>query len=172
MIIDVDRLPKEGLEISKEFEFLSVDLVEESAVFFEPVTAKLTVKKVGEEVHVKGKIKTSLSFICSRCLSPYEYRVDSSFYLVYFPEEFDILKEQLEEDDMNKLFYYHRSINIREIVLEQLNLTFPVKPLCSETCQGICPVCGKVIRNGECSCLREDSDPRLQKLKIFLRDKN
>jgi hypothetical protein len=36
MIIDIDKLPKEGLKISREFEFFSVDLVDEHAVFLEP----------------------------------------------------------------------------------------------------------------------------------------
>ena len=39
MIIDVEKLPKEGRKISKDFEFLSASLVEESAVFLKPVHA-------------------------------------------------------------------------------------------------------------------------------------
>jgi len=72
---------------------------------------------------------------------------------------------------MNSLFYYSRNIDLKEIVLEQLNLTLPMKPLCSEDCQGICPICGRVIKDGECSCMTNDSDPRLKKLKIFMKDK-
>ncbi len=171
MIIDIDRLPKKGLKVRKDFEFLSGDLIEESAVFLEPVRAELTLKKMGEEISVKGRIKTRLSFICSRCLVPFEFPIDSRFDLVYLPEELDVVKDELDSEDMNKFFYYSRKINLKEVVLEQLNLTFPVKPLCSEDCQGICPVCGKIIKDGQCSCVRSDSDPRLEKLKIFIRDK-
>ena len=171
MIIDIDRLPKEGLKICRDLEFLNVDLVEESAVFLEPIHAELVVKKRGEEVFIKGRIKTCLSIICSRCLSPFDFAVDSNFDLVYFPEELDEVKEELDSEDINKLFYYSRQLNLREVVLEQLNLTFPLKPLCSSDCQGICPVCGQIIKEGKCSCIREESDPRLEKLKIFLRDK-
>ena len=42
MLIDIDRLPKEGLRLSRDFEFLSLDLVEESAVFLEPAHAEVT----------------------------------------------------------------------------------------------------------------------------------
>lgn len=169
MIIDVDRLPKEGLEISKDFEFLSEDLVDENTVFLQPVHAELTVKKSGEEILIKGRITTRLSFICSRCLVPFEFPVDSKFDLIYLPEELDVTKEQLEGDEINKLFYYSCKINIKDVVLEQLNLAFPVKPLCSKDCQGICPVCGKVIREDGCACVTENSDPRLEKLKMFKR---
>ena len=171
MIIDIDKLPKEGLKVSKDFEFLSAALVEESAVFLKPAHAELTVKKAGEEILIKGKITSCLSFICSRCLVPYEFPIDSKFDLVFLPEELDVMKDQLEGDDINKLFYYNCKIDIKEIVLEQLNLAFPAKPLCSEDCQGICPVCGKVIRDGECVCVAESTDSRLDKLKIFIKNK-
>ncbi len=171
MIIDVDRLPKEGLKVSKDFEFLSAALVEESAVFLKPVHAELTVKKAGEEALIKGKVTTRLSFICSRCLIPFEYPIDSTFDLVYLAEELDVMKDQLEGDDISKLIYYSGKIDIKEVVLEQLNLAFPAKPLCSEDCQGICPVCGKVIKDGECVCVTESSDPPLEKLKIFIKNK-
>lgn len=171
MIIDIDRLPRKGLKITKNFELLHDEIIEEEAVFLLPVHADISVKKVGEEVYVKGKIKTLLSFVCSRCLVPFEFPVDSDFDLVYLPEEFEAAKEELDSDDLNTSFYYSRKIDLKEVILEQLNLTFPVKPLCSETCQGICPVCGKNINSGDCSCVTKDSDTRLEKLKIFLKDK-
>jgi uncharacterized protein len=171
MIVDIDRLPRDGLKISRNFEFFHDEIIEEDTVFLHPVHADLTVKKVGEEVFVKGTIKTLLSFVCSRCLIPFEFPVDSVFDLVYLPEELEVAREELDSDDLNISFYYSRKIDLKEVVLEQLNLTFPVKPLCSEECQGICPVCGKNINSEDCSCATEESDSRLEKLKIFLKDK-
>ena len=171
MIIDIDRLPQEGLELTKEFEYFSMDLVDENAVFLTPVTADVIVIKVGDEILIKGRIATALSFVCSRCLSPFEFPVDSRFDIVYFPEEMDLMTEQLESDDVNQYYYDSRKVDLHEIVLEQLNLTFPVKPLCSPDCQGICPVCGKIVKDGECSCSENESDSRLDKIKNYLRDK-
>lgn len=171
MIIDIDRLSDKEIKISQDFEFISTDLVDENAVFLKPVHADISIKKVGDEIFIKGRIVTRLSFVCSRCLSPYEFPVDSKFDLVYLPEELDELNDHLEAEDMNKFFYSSPAIDLTEVVLEQVNLTFPVKPLCSKDCQGICPVCGKIVKDGDCSCVINDSDPRLNKLKIFLRDK-
>jgi uncharacterized protein len=172
MIIDIDRLPKDGLKLVRNFDFPSFDLVEEEAVFLQPVHAELTVKKVGEEVLVKGRIMTCLSFVCSRCLTPFEFPVDSKFDLVFLPEDVHEMKDELDEEDLDRLFYRSRQIDIREVVLEQLNLTFPVKPLCSETCQGICAVCGQIRQDGNCGCLVKESDARLEKLKNFVKDKS
>jgi uncharacterized protein len=171
MIVDIDRLPREGLNICQDFEFFHDEIVEEDAVFLLPLHADITVKKIGEEVYVKGKIKTLLSFVCSRCLVPFEFPVDSLFDLIYLPEELEAAREELSVDDLETSYYHSRMIDLKEVVLEQLNLTFPIKPLCSEACRGICPVCGKNINSGDCSCATKDSDSRLEKLKIFLKDK-
>ncbi len=72
---------------------------------------------------------------------------------------------------MDTLFYCDRKIDLRLVVLEQLNLTFPPKPLCVETCEGLCAVCGELLRDGKCSCQVKESDPRLDKLKFLVRDK-
>ena len=171
MIIDIDQIPAEGLQVSKNFEFFSTELVEENAVFMEPVHAQVKVKKFGEEIFITGTLTTLLSFVCSRCLSPYEFKVDSEFDLVYLPEELEITKDQLEEDDINQLFFYSNKLDLKEVILEQLNLTFPLRPLCSSDCRGICPICGKIINEGHCSCVSDDADPRLEQFKNFLRDK-
>jgi uncharacterized protein len=172
MLIDIDRLPKEGLSLSRDFEFLSLDLVEENAVFLEPAHADVTVRLVGEEVMVKGEITARLSFVCARCLTPFEFPVASRFDLVFLPEEIDSLSEELTDEKIDQMYYSGRQLDLRAVVLEQLNLTFPAKPLCSTGCEGICAVCGELIREAKCSCLVKESDPRWNKLKSIVIDKS
>jgi len=172
MLIDVDKIPRDGLSFSRDFEFLNADLVEEDTVFLSPAHADVTVRKVGDEVWIKGRLTARLSFVCSRCLSPYEFPVDSTFDLVYLPEELDLMKDELEEDELGQVFYHDNQVDLGEVILEQLNLTFPLTPLCSESCEGICAICRKVRRNGDCRCEVKEEDPRLLKLKYFVRDKS
>jgi uncharacterized protein len=172
MLIDIDRLPKEGLRLSKDFDFLGPDLVEENAVFLEPARAEIFVQRVGEEVLVQGEVKAKLSFVCSRCLTPFEFPVSSRFDLVYLPEELEIMAEELAEDEIDRMYYHERSLDLRAVVLEQLNLTFPAKPLCSSHCEGICAVCGEIVRDGGCSCLVKESNPRWNRLKFSVKDKS
>jgi len=171
MLINVDKLPQEGLAVSKDFEFLGLEMVEENAVFLQPVHTELVIKKVGEELRIKGRIETCLSFVCSRCLMPFKFPVDSKFDLVYLPEELDMIKDELQSEDLNDFYFYDRQIDLKDVVFEQLNMTFPLKPLCSAECQGICPVCGKNQRLGKCGCVVKDADPCLQKLKLFTKDR-
>jgi uncharacterized protein len=172
MIIDVDKVPKDGLTVARDFEFSSQDLVEESATFIKPVHADLTVRKMDEEVWIRGRVTTRLNIACSRCLAPFEFPVDARFDLVFLPQEFQELKEALDEGDVDQLFYQDRRIDLREVVLEQLNLTFPAKPLCSESCEGICAICGKIRRDGDCGCAVHETDGRLDALKSMLKDKS
>jgi uncharacterized protein len=172
MLIDIDRLPKEGLRLSRDFEFLSLDLVEESAVFLEPAHAEVTVRMIGDEILVQGMVTARLSFVCARCLTPFEFPVASAFDLVYLPEEIDALSEELSEEKIDQMYYSGRQLDLRAVVLEQLNLTFPAKPLCVPDCEGICAVCGEIIREAKCSCLVKESDPRWNKLKFPMRDKS
>src|SRR4030042_4770918 len=105
MVIDVDKLPKAGLAVSRDFQFLNVDLVEENTVFLSPAHAEAIVRKFGDEIWIKGRLTACLSFVCSRCLSPYEFPVDSTFDLVYLPEELELIKDELEEHDWGQVFY-------------------------------------------------------------------
>ena len=172
MIIDIDKLPRDGLSLSRDFEFPSRDLVEEEAVFLRPVHADVTIKRVGEDVWIKGRITTTMSFVCGRCLSPYEFPVDSTFDLIFLPEEAHVLKEELDENDLDQLFFENRQVDIREVILEQLNLTFPPKPLCSPDCEGICTICGRLRRDGECGCEVKTRDARLDNLESLKKEKD
>jgi uncharacterized protein len=172
MLIDIDRLPKEGLRLSGDFDFLSLDLVEENAVFLEPAHAEVFLRMLGDEVFVQGEITAKLSFVCSRCLTPFEFPVRSKFDLVYLPEELDAMADEFSDDEIDKMYYRDRHLDLRGVVLEQLNLTFPGKPLCSPDCEGICAVCGEIVRDGSCSCGVSESDPHWNKLKFIVKDKS
>ena len=171
VLIDIDRLPKEGLRLSRDFEFLSLDLVEENAVFLEPAHAEVAVRLVGDEILVQGEVTARLSFVCSRCLTPFEFPVASKFDLIYLPEELDGLAEELSDEKIDQMYYNGRQLDLRAVVLEQLNLTFPAKPLCAPGCEGICAVCGEIIRDAKCSCVVKETDLRWNKLKLNVRDK-
>jgi len=169
MRIDIDKLTAEGLRINREFDFQASDLVEEEALFLQPARVEVTVKKIGEEISVKGRLSARLSIPCGRCLTPFEFNVDSAFDLIFLPEEMSAPREELEDEDIDRQYFDDRTIDLQALILEQLNLTFPAKPLCSRDCEGICPVCGRIRRESGCGCLVRDDDPRLSKIKNFIK---
>ena len=112
-----------------------------------------------------------------RCLAPYHEPVDSRFDLVFFEEDGDWDEEnseeakEIQEEDVNTLFYENGLIDLDNVILDQINLSLPFKPLCGELCKGICPICGKDLNEGPCGCEVKRKDPRIQKITDTLRGK-
>lgn len=114
-----------------------------------------------------GRVKATLELPCSRCLEPFTLPVDAPFDLRYQPqpEPTGEAEQEVSEDDLSTAFYENEAIDLGQMMREQFYLALPMKPLCVETCQGLCPDCGTNLNRSRCSCTREWSDPRLAILK-------
>ncbi len=162
MVIFIEDIPRDGLNINEIFDVNPEDLVEKST-FLDPVSAIVKVFRSGDKIVVRGKVETAIELKCTRCLSPYTEKINSSFDLVFFPEDSVNFEEEIElkEEDLNTLYYKEGVIDIDRIIIDQINLSIPFKPLCSEDCKGLCPVCGKNLNEGPCGCEVKKSDPRI-----------
>lgn len=122
------------------------------------------------EFVVQGTAAFDADLVCSRCLEPYPFAVHSDFTLRYLPrpervasiegEEIEIAPQQLDEE-----YYDEPLVELRPIVLEQVQLSIPMKPLCEEGCLGLCPTCGANRNRAECQCAAEESDHRWDALR-------
>jgi hypothetical protein len=82
----------------------------------------------------------------------------------YAPSEQD---KELVQDDLDISFLPEEGIELRDIVEEQMWLNIPIKPLCQDSCKGLCTICGADLNSGECGCDRHVGDPRFAVLKGF-----
>ena len=116
---------------------------------------------------VAGHLGGDLELTCSRCLEPFRLPVTSEFDLRYVPrvENAGEGEQEVDEDDLTTAYYADDQIDLKALVLEQLHLAMPMKPLCDPECKGLCPECGTNWNTGTCSCARRWSDPRLDALK-------
>ena len=65
-------------------------------------------------------------------------------------------------DVEEKYFIYDNdTLDITDIVRENILAELPLKILCVEDCQGLCPKCGKNLNQGQCDCDLHEVDPRL-----------
>ena len=106
---------------------------------------------------------------CSRCVEAFPFANTSTFHVRFQPrpqvaregEEIEITdKEELDVE-----FYSQRTIPLRDLALEQIQLSIPMKPLCEESCLGLCPNCGANLSREECSCKTSVADERWGALK-------
>ena len=134
----------------------------------------MDVHKDVEAYRVIGRLSTRLLLECGRCLEPFETAVDNPFELRYVPEPTALAEgeeREVTEDDLTTAFYKEDSLNLGELMHEQFVLALPMKPLCSESCKGLCVHCGTNLNIETCACAPEWIDPRLAALKGLLKTK-
>jgi uncharacterized protein len=138
-----------------------------------PVALGVVVRKNRTQFRLVGRVKTTIDLTCSRCLERFEAGVDESFDVLFLPHTDSGAPEerQVEDDDLSTAFYSDNVIDLGQLMLEQCYLAAPMKPLCSESCRGLCPECGTNLNNASCNCQRAWVDTRLAVLEQLRKDK-
>lgn len=112
-----------------------------------------SISRVGERVYIKGELNAALIVECSRCLSLMVAKTADAFAYIFVPAPKHWESEtELSAEEMDEVFYDGDTINLAEVVVEQINLLVPLRALCRDDCQGLCPICGKNKNEGSCSC--------------------
>jgi uncharacterized protein len=129
--------------------------------------AELLDRAGSRTIRVRGTIQGRLESRCSRCLEPLSQAFDNSFDLYYYPMTLIARSESvpIDRQDTDIGFYEGHGLELADVVQEQVMLWLPMRGLCREDCQGICPGCG-VNRNREtCDCVSTFGDSRWDALK-------
>jgi uncharacterized protein len=148
-----------------------------------PVHLEMDVRRDRDAYRVTGRVQTRLKLECGRCLEPFEIPVDSAFELRYVPQPATAgspaaagaraveVENEVAEDDLTTAFYTDETLDLGALMHEQFVLALPMKPLCAESCKGLCPECGTNLNQGTCDCKPTWTDPRLAALQGLL-DRN
>lgn len=128
------------------------------------ITAEARKGDLAAEYVVEGSSRFTADLACSRCLDPYPFASSSNFHLRFHPRS-DVPRKEEEEieispEELDVEFYAERAIPLRDLALEQIQLSIPMKPLCDERCLGLCPVCGANRNRETCSCGESAVDER------------
>ncbi|CCU79495.1 COG1399 protein, clustered with ribosomal protein L32p [Halanaerobium saccharolyticum subsp. saccharolyticum DSM 6643] len=156
MYINLSDLKEIGgrKNVSLELEFPDLEFVDRDIKIKDSVQLDLEIYNTRDSFVVKGILEAELILSCSRCLKKY-----SSPIKLDISE--DVMKSEMEDEE---------ELYLDDIIVDNIILSLPMKPLCSEDCKGICPECGQNLNEGECDCEVETVDPRLAKLKEFYND--
>jgi uncharacterized protein len=180
MLIDIPRIPPEGLDLDEAVDPASVHLEGESEFELEPGGRLCVHVDLVDEttVHVRGRLSGSVRLDCGRCLERYAVALDHELDLFFLPhakEPADDQEDEVELSDREVVVgcYEGTRLDLGEVVREQIFLSLPLKRLCHEECRGLCPTCGKNLNAGDCGCppREEPVDPRLLALRRLI-DKN
>jgi uncharacterized protein len=140
----------------------------------------------GEVVHadpgylLRGRLAYDQTLTCIRCLEPHVVSASAVIELLIVVEgrhqkphrasarasarAAEDSEREFSESDLDTLMVVDDGVlDTRPIVVEQLQLNIPMKPLCRPDCRGLCPTCGADLNDlggRACSCAGSQPDPR------------
>ena len=135
------------------------------------ITGDVHLSKHGHDILVRGSLSGQLELACSRCLEPFAAPAAIQFdlLLVPGPVHATAAAEELSPEDLDLDYYTGEIVDLESLLREQIILMLPLKPLCDETCKGLCPRCGADLKRETCTCQTDAVNSpfaRLAKLKI------
>ena len=134
MKIDTRQIPDEGLTLAEEFSPAEIDLDTEIIKFCGPVKARAVVTKSYDAITVALTLNAPMLASCSRCLQEFNAGFNKQFQLNYAVDKLQPL------------------IDLDSDIREEIILSYPINPLCSDDCKGLCPRCGHNLNEGGCNC--------------------
>jgi uncharacterized protein len=171
--IKVGNIPEDGLEISfsPDGEKFLQHLPGKEKQDFSLHSLKVTgsVQKIRDAVSLQMKVETVIGMECGRCLEPVKCPVEAEFVYTLVPSEGRVGEEDpsRSDEDLNFGYYSDEVIELDPLVMEQIVLRVPIKPLCNDLCKGLCPHCGTNLNTDSCGCKSGIIDHRFSALKNF-----
>jgi len=132
--IFVNQVPFEGRVFEEAISAGALDLDTELVRFSTPLKVRAHASRVGNVISVLLEMKADTRLQCSRCLNEFENQLVKE---ARFDYPFD-----------NTSAFIDLDTDIREEII----MDYPIKPLCSKECKGLCVKCGKNLNEGGCNC--------------------
>ncbi len=127
-----------------------------------PFRADLEAYRIGARLLFRGRIGGEVEMVCGRCAAPYLCAFDEPLELLLEPAaDPKAVPEsgiQLDPEDLALGQYAGDELDFGPIILEILALVWPMQPRCSESCRGLCPVCGRNRNEESCNCETEEKN--------------
>ncbi len=161
-------------ELSEEvnrFSFINsaseLNLEEPEITYLTPVSTQLQVVKNSETLFLTGTVSARVKMECARCLECFQTDLQSEFELIFRrkrPVAGNKPEVELSKEDLITFEYEGEVIDLHDRIRETILLAIPIKPLCSQQCRGLCPICGQNLNEGECGCQQRLSSSKFSEL--------
>lgn len=173
MRIWLDQVREEPFSWAETEKVATAELDRPELVELGPVAWRGQVIYVDPGFLFRAHLSYDQTLHCNRCLQPIHDPVRSDVELMI-----EIApagghgghgggEHELKDEDLGTMYVEGEILETRPILIEQLQLNIPMKPLCRPDCQGLCPVCGIDRNTGTCTCEEKSGDPRWAALAAF-----
>ncbi len=136
-----------------------------------PITGEVTFTNSGRHIVARGSFSATLEMDCARCLAAFLVDLDLPIEeeLPILPELIEEDEEELPEDEKEPLFV-DNILDLTELLRQSIVVAVPIKPLCSQECKGLCPLCGTNLNERQCECSTQDVNPLFASLGSLLKE--
>lgn len=134
MKIRIAQVTPEGINLEEDVSASDLDLETNTVKFSPALNIKANVSRITNVVSVSLSLSGLILLICGRCLNEFKMKLNKQLKLNYLVE-----KDQ-------------QIIDMDPDIREEIILDYPIQPLCTVNCKGLCPQCGKNLNEGGCSC--------------------
>jgi uncharacterized protein len=168
MKISVDEIPLTPKEIDfsesvEELNHLYRRQNNQDFGFPPTLDVHLEYHRSGADLFFRGRLRGSMTARCGRCLEEFGLTLDQPFDFILTPETKtpNHGAEELHREDLGLSHYSSDEIDLAPLIAEQVMLALPTRPLCSESCRGLCDCCGANLNRDACDCANTGQDPRM-----------
>ncbi len=124
----------------------------------------------------RAEITVTYETRCARCLDPVkkEYSFDMERMILTDSPSDRALSHVSEDGEWDGvtddvLYVNEGSVDPDAEIVEEVSLTVPTFDLCEPDCPGLCPKCGRRLKDGDCGCREEKYvNPQFAVLKALL----
>ena len=173
MLLDLSEIViRSGMRVTVDVDQPSVE--DPDLVFVEPLQGQLLFTNGGDLVNILGSVKTVVQLPCVRCLTevrtPLKAEVEEHFPVA------DVLNPAKKPDEefdtpVSSVVYLEQGrpiLDLDELLRQLLVAELPMRVVCSEECQGLCPRCGANRNETPCGCEEEATNRPLAGLASLL----
>jgi uncharacterized protein len=160
-LLNVGFVVRESSGYGRVFEFDVPHFKFDDDFELENTVGVITISRSSEGLLTQAAFDALVNAVCVRCLDSFLQPLTVEFTELYaFPSR--------AQDDTELIVPAEGKIDFAPLLREYMLLAKPINPVCSESCQGICPECGIHLNKGQCNHEKASGDPRLAVLKKFL----
>jgi uncharacterized protein len=124
-----------------------------------PVELDLRLEAVMEGVLVTGQACAPIAGECARCLDPVHSTVEVEICELYaYPGH------ESDDDDIGRLD--GDLLDFEPRLRDAVVLALPLRPVCAESCEGLCATCGIRLADEPAEHTHDDVDPRWAALRL------
>ena len=163
MIVDISQIIKvndESLSFSCYEDVSASENYPDVCRFLSPVKVEGTITNLNGIFQVVAKGNVFAEMICGRCLKPVKVEIPVEIF-----ENFSITGNEKEETET----FSGDSIDLTSVAARGILTGLPMKVICDNDCKGLCPICGKDLNEGDCSCDTSVIDPRFESLRSLFK---